>query len=85
MSAKERKNLENSPNVLNTELEEKILQMEDFSKNLTQMKIKSINLETNTVRDKIYLKKIIQSRASILHLSEVAFKPLLRRKALFRA
>ena len=85
MSAKESKNLENSPNVLNTELEEKFLQMEDFSKNLTQMKIKSINLETNTVRDKIYLKKMIQSRASILHLSEVAFKPLLRRKALFRA
>ena len=33
MSAKERKNLENSPNVLNTELEEKFLQIEDFSKN----------------------------------------------------
>jgi hypothetical protein len=44
MSAKERKNSENSPNILNTELEEKFLQMEDYSQNLTQMKIKSINL-----------------------------------------
>jgi hypothetical protein len=40
----------------------------------------------NTARDKIYLKKIIQNRASILHFSEEAFKPIISKKAvaLFR-
>jgi hypothetical protein len=32
-------------------------------------KVKSINLESNDAREKVYLKKLIQNRASIIHIS----------------
>jgi hypothetical protein len=44
MSAKERKNLENTSYILNTKLEEKKVHKEEISDNKARLKIKSIHL-----------------------------------------